>query len=152
MAVSCQTGVEAGLPHFVRLSHEEVDDSVSYHAVGKSLNGMVVAISEMQTVALFVPFFHWNGVTKGGSVARHLSHRTTDLKAKNMLCQPPWLTAPSCLMSSSTSHQHHKEDTQKRQKVWASGVVSDFTGKCYLTRNVLQNCTCEETLRIVFTV
>ncbi len=58
MTLSCEAGVKAHLLHLVRPPHEEVDDGISYHTVGKSLDVVVVAISHMQTVALLSPFFH----------------------------------------------------------------------------------------------
>ena len=47
MTLPWHAGVEAHLLHLVRPAHEEVDDSISNHAVGKLLDGMVVAISDV---------------------------------------------------------------------------------------------------------
>lgn len=47
MTAPCQAGVKAHLLHLVCPPHEEVDDSISHHAIGKSLNDMIVALSNM---------------------------------------------------------------------------------------------------------
>lgn len=47
MTVPCQARVKAHLLDLVCPPHEEVDDGISYHTVGKSLDDMVVAISNM---------------------------------------------------------------------------------------------------------
>ena len=47
MTVPCQAGVKTRLLHLVCPPHEEVDDGISYHTVGKSLDDMVVAISDV---------------------------------------------------------------------------------------------------------
>lgn len=47
MTMPCQTGVKAHLLHLVSPPHEEIDDGVSYHTVGKVLNNMVVTVSDM---------------------------------------------------------------------------------------------------------
>lgn len=80
MTLPCQAWVEAHLPHLLRPRHEEVDGDVGDHAVGESLDNMVVALSNVQAVALLASVFHGHGVRVGGGVARHLSHRTADLQ------------------------------------------------------------------------
>lgn len=79
MTLARQNGVEAHLTHHVCPPHEEVDDSVGHHAVGKALDVVVVAISDVQTVALLSPSFHRDGVSKCCRVTCHLSDCTANL-------------------------------------------------------------------------
>lgn len=72
MTLACQIDVEAHLTHHVCPPHEEVDDSVGHHTVGKPLNDVMVAISDVQAVALLPPSFHRDGVSKCCRVPRHL--------------------------------------------------------------------------------
>lgn len=79
MTQPCQAWVEAHLLHLLRPRHEEVDGDVGDHAVGESLDGVVVALSDVQAVALLASLFHGQGVTVRGAVARHFFHRAADL-------------------------------------------------------------------------
>lgn len=81
MGLPCEAWVKSNLLHFDRPRHEEVDDSISYHAVGKSFDGMVVAKSDMQAVTLFSAILHRYGVTISCGVTCHLSDCTTNLKS-----------------------------------------------------------------------
>ncbi len=81
MTLPCQSRVKANLPHLVCPPHEEVDDAISYHTVGKSLNDMVISVSDMETVPLFSPFFYRYGVKVSCSETRHLSHCTSHLRS-----------------------------------------------------------------------
>lgn len=80
MTPPCQAWVEAHLPHLLRTRHEEVDGGVGDHAVGETLDGVVVALPDVQAVALLATVFHGHGVTVLGGVARHFSHRAADLQ------------------------------------------------------------------------
>lgn len=79
MTLACQIGVEAHLAHHVCPPHEEVDDSVGHHAAGKALDHVVVAVPDVQAVALLSPCLHGDGVSEGCRVTRHLPDRTADL-------------------------------------------------------------------------
>lgn len=79
MTLACQIGVEAHLTHHVCPPHEEVDDSVGHHTAWKALDDVVVAISDVQTVAVLSPFFHRDGVPKCCRVTRHLPDCTANL-------------------------------------------------------------------------
>lgn len=58
MSVSCQAGVKAHLQHLFSPPHEEVNDSVGDYAVREPLDDVVVALSDVQAVALLPSFFH----------------------------------------------------------------------------------------------
>lgn len=81
VTLPCQFRVEAHLTHPVCPSHEEVDDGISHHTVGKSLDVVVVAVPDVQTVALLSPFFHRDGVSKRCRVTCRLPDRTANLPA-----------------------------------------------------------------------
>lgn len=81
MTAACQNGVEAHLTHHVCPPHEEVDDSVGHHAAGKALDDVVVAISDVQTVAFLSPSFHRDCVSKCCRVTRHLPDCTANLSS-----------------------------------------------------------------------
>lgn len=80
MAAPWQARVETRLPHLLCPRHEEVDGGVGDHAVGESIDGVVVAFPDVQAVAILTSFFHGHGVTVCGGVARHFSHCAADLQ------------------------------------------------------------------------
>lgn len=80
MTLACQTGVKAHLTHHVCPPHEEVDDGIGHHTAGKALDDVVVAISDVQTVACLSPSFQRDGVAIGCRVARRLPDCTANLQ------------------------------------------------------------------------
>lgn len=105
MSCSWQAGVKANLSHFVRPSHEEVDDSICYHTWGIPFNNMVEPISEMQTVSIRSTFLHWNGVAIRGGVAGHLPHCTTNLRSRQEKYFPAQVRRTRMLKWSETNRK-----------------------------------------------
>lgn len=74
MGHSGKPRVKADLLHFVRASHEEVDDPVGHHAVGEALDDVMETPPHVQAVAVVHAWLNGDGLPVGGSVACCLAH------------------------------------------------------------------------------